>query len=74
MKVVNLFSIIFLFIFNNSHSQIEEFYLGENLNERVIFQKIKEIRGDLFKYANENIGPNSRLIFFYTFDEKGNNT
>lgn len=72
MKIVNLITFIFLFSFNISYSQIEEFYLGENLNERVIFQKIKEIKGELFKYGNEIKAQNSRLIFLFSFNEKGN--
>ena len=53
-------------------SQVESYYLGEKLIERVCHQKIKEIKGEMYKYANGKMESNSKEVFLYGFDEKGN--
>jgi hypothetical protein len=67
-----IFTLIILFISNKTFCQIEEFYLGENLKERVINQKIKEIKGEIYKFANNKIEKEGKLVFLFDFDERGN--
>jgi len=63
---------VFLLIFlNSAFSQIEDYYIGENIKEKVKANRIKEIQGEMFKYAAGIIEPEGKLVFLFAFDEKG---
>lgn len=63
---------IIVFYTGKVFSQIEDYYLGENLKERANYQRIKEIKGDIFKFADNKMEKESKQAFLYGFDSKGN--
>jgi len=63
---------LFLSAISTAICQVESFYLGENLKEKVKEKKIREIKGEMFKYANGVMEKTGKQVFYYSFDERGN--
>jgi hypothetical protein len=74
MKYFIPFIFLFLLIYSNVFSQIEDYYLGENIKERVIYQRIKEIKGEGFKFSDNKIEKEGKQVFLFGFDSRGNLT
>lgn len=70
---ISFFCFLFSTIFSDTtFSQIEDYYLGENLSARARYQRFKEIEGDVHKFANEKIEKEGKIAFLYGFDMRGN--
>jgi hypothetical protein len=67
-----LFPILFLFFYGYAFCQVEEYYIGENITERIRIQKIKEIKGEIYKFAENKIEKDGKVVFLFGFDERGN--